>query len=157
TCPLVQRYMPRLAELDRTYRDRGVQVVSVNVGLDDSIQEMATQMVLHKAEFPFVKDVGGTCVRACGVRRTPEAVLIDAEHRLRYRGRIDDQYRLGGAARQANSSELRDAIEALLAGEEIPVTETPVDGCRITLPRHRPPTDKHTFHEHIRPILAKHC
>jgi thiol-disulfide isomerase/thioredoxin len=157
TCPLVQKYMPRLIELDRNYRDKGVQVVAVNVGLDDTIMDMATQMVLHGAEFPFVKDMDGNCVRACGVGRTPEAVVIDADHRLRYRGRIDNQYRLGGTARTADANELRDAIEALLAGQEIEVPETIVDGCKITLPTPPKPSGKFTYHGEIAQIVAKHC
>ena len=90
SCPLVGRYMPRLKALDDEFRDQGVQFVAVNVGPDDSIFDMATQAVEFDVPFPFVKDNGGSCVAACGVQRTPEVVVIDAEHRLRYRGRIDD-------------------------------------------------------------------
>lgn len=157
TCPLVQKYLPRLNELDREYREKGVQIVAVNVGLDDTIMEMATQMVLHGCEFPFVKDMDGNCIRACGVERTPEAVLIDSDYRLRYRGRIDDQYRLGGTAPATGSTELRDAIEAVLAGKEVEVTETLVDGCRITMPTTPKGTGKFTYHGHIASIIAKHC
>lgn len=157
TCPLVQKYLPRLKELDAEYRDRGIKVVAVNVGVSDSIVAMAAQAVNHEAGFPFVKDRDGSCVRACGVERTPEVVLIDAEHHLRYRGRIDDQYRLSGAAPSATRTELKNAIESLLNDRPIEVSETPVDGCRITLSARNSSPTPVTYHEHVAPLIRQHC
>jgi hypothetical protein len=157
TCPLVQRYLPRLKALDEEFRDQGVQFVAVNVGPEDSVFDMATQAVEFDVPFPFVKDVGGSCVAACGVERTPEAVVIDADHRLRYRGRIDNSYRLGGVTPGPSTSGLRDAIVSLLAGDEIAVSETPVDGCLITRASDAPPSKKYTYSEHIAPIMKQHC
>jgi hypothetical protein len=157
TCPLVQRYLPRLKALDEEFRDQGVQFVAVNVGPEDSVFDMATQAVEFDVPFLFVKDVDGSCVAACGVDRTPEVVVIDADHRLRYRGRIDNSYRLGGATPGPTTSELRDAIVSLLAGDEIAVSETPVDGCLITRASALPPSTKYTYAEHVAPIVKKHC
>jgi thiol-disulfide isomerase/thioredoxin/mono/diheme cytochrome c family protein len=157
TCPLVQRYFPRLKALDQEFRDRGVQFVAVNVGPQDSVFDMATQAVKFDVPFPFVKDVDGSCVAACGVERTPAAVVIDADHRLRYRGRIDNNYRLGGTSPAAVTSELRDAIAALLAGDQIAVAETPVDGCLITKSAAAKPSEAYTYTEHIAPLVKQHC
>ena len=96
SCPVVQRYLPVLRTMEKDYRGKGAPFVAINVGVDDSILAVATQAVQHDMEFPFVKDADGSCVASLGVRRTPEVVVLDAERRLRYRGRIDDQYRLGG-------------------------------------------------------------
>ena len=38
TCPLAQKYWPKLKRLEEQYREEGVQFVSVNVGGDDEIQ-----------------------------------------------------------------------------------------------------------------------
>ena len=54
SCPLVQRYLPTLKELEKAYRARGVQFLAVNVGPDDSIVAMASQAVRQDVEFPFV-------------------------------------------------------------------------------------------------------
>jgi thiol-disulfide isomerase/thioredoxin len=155
-CPLVQRYMPTLTRLEQDYRTKGVQFLVVNAG-DDAIVAMAAQAVRHEAAFPFVKDADGTCVRALGVRRTPEAVVLDAARRLRYRGRIDDQYRLGGTRAEPTRHDLREALDAVLAGRDVAVKETPVDGCLITLPEPRPPAGPVTFADHVSPLLRKHC
>lgn len=157
TCPLVQRYWPRLKELEAEYRDQGVQFLAVNVGADDSILDVAAQGVEFDVPFPLVKDVDGEVVAACGVSRTPEVAVIDAERRLRYRGRIDNQIRLGGTKAGAVRHELRDAIEDLLADRPIGVAETPVDGCLITLAAQPKSDAALTYYEHIAPLMTKHC
>src|SRR6185436_7068352 len=114
-CPLVKRYLPRLKELSKQYNDKNVQFIAVDVGPDDSIKEIAYQAMEHGVEFPFVKDVDGECARALGVIRTPEVVVLDAGRKIRYRGRIDNQYRLGGVAPLVDREDLKEAIEDVLA------------------------------------------
>jgi len=157
TCPLAQRSWPKLARLERDYRDRGVQFLAVNVGIEDSIPDIAQQAIDYGVEFPFVKDADHSCVRATGVERTPEVVVLDRARRLRYRGRIDDQLRLGGTRPAASRDDLREALDDLLAGREVALPETPVDGCLITAPAERPPRTDLTFHEHVEPLLQRHC
>jgi len=156
SCPLVERYLPTLRAMEKEYRDRGVQFVALNAAAEDSVVAMATQAVQHEAEFPFAKDPGGACARTLGVRRTPEAVVLDAEKRLCYRGRIDDQYRLGGVRKEPTSRDLKDAIDAVLAGRPVANPETPVDGCPITFPAVRKARAL-TYAEHVAPVLQKHC
>ena len=55
-----------------------------------------------RSRFLSSKDFGGACGRSLGVKRTPEVVVIDSEKHLRYRGRIDDQYRLGGVRKEGD-------------------------------------------------------
>jgi thiol-disulfide isomerase/thioredoxin len=156
TCPIAQRYLPALNAMEKEYRDKGVQFVAVNAAEEDTVIAMATQAVKFEVEFPFVKDFGGACAKALGVTRTPEAVVLDAERRIAYRGRIDDQFRLGGARTEPTVRELKDALDAVLVGKNVAVPETEVDGCRISFPKERKPRDV-TFAEHVAPILQKHC
>ena len=156
SCPLVQRYYPTLQALAKEYAGKDVQFIAVNSSQEDSIVAMATQAVKYDVDFPFVKDFGGVCARALGVRRTPEAIVLDGEKRLCYRGRIDDQYRLGGARKEPTSHDLLDALDAVLAGRKVARAETEVDGCAITFPKERKPKDV-TFAEQVAPILKKHC
>jgi hypothetical protein len=104
-----------------------------------------------------VKDVDGACVKALGVKRTPEVVVLDSERRIRYRGRIDDQHRLGGARASATRHDLKEAVSEILAGREVSVKETPVDGCLITIPKGENASKSVTYAEHVAPILMKHC
>jgi thiol-disulfide isomerase/thioredoxin len=156
SCPLVQRYLPTLRTLAREYADKGVQFVAMDPAAEDSIIAMATQAVEHDVDFPFVKDAEATCARALGVRRTPEAVVLDRERRLCYRGRIDDQYRLGGTRTAPSTHDLQDALDFVLAGKKVANPETEVDGCPITFPKPHKPRDV-SYAEHVAPILQKHC
>jgi hypothetical protein len=157
-CPLVQRTLPKLIDLDARFRPRGVQFVAVNVGAGQSIRDMAAQAIEFEAAFPFVKDGDLSCVQALGVTRTPEVAVLNAERKLVYRGRVDDQLRLGGARPEPTRRDLELALEELLAGQPISVAETPVDGCLITPPAsatndHPPPT----FYRDVLPILQTRC
>src|SRR5260370_11002696 len=136
-CPLVQRYLPRLQELSLHYREQGVRFIAVNVGPEDSLKEIAYQAIEHGAEFPFLKDFDGQCARALGATRTPQIVLLDAEKKIRYRGRIANQYRLGAGKPSVDRADLKEAIEDLLSGRKVRVKETVVDGCAITFPEVR--------------------
>src|SRR5262249_4173644 len=154
SCPLVQRYLPTWQALANEHK--AVQFAAVNSADEDSIIAMATQAVRHDVSFPFVKDSGGACARALGVRRTPEVVVLDGEKRLRYRGRIDDQYRLSGVRKEPTTHDLKDALVAVLAGRKVANPETEVGGCPTTCAKPRPPKDV-PYAEHVGPILQKHC
>jgi thiol-disulfide isomerase/thioredoxin len=156
SCPVAQRYLPTLQSLEKEYRGKDVQFVAVNSAEEDTLIAMATQSVKHEIEFPFVKDFDASVARAVGATRTPEAVVLDGEKRLCYRGRIDDQFRLRGVRDKPTATELKDAIDAVLAGKKVTTPETEVDGCAITFPKERKPKDV-TFAVDVAPILAKHC
>lgn len=156
-CPLVAKYLPVLDRLERTYRDKGVQVVAVNCGSHDTIAAMADQAVEFGIEFPFVKDRDCATADALGVTRTPEVAILDGKRTLRYRGRIDDQYRPGGQRASPSRRDLVEALDEVLAGKEVTVATTPVDGCVVVRPGEVKDDRTVTYAEHVAPILAKHC
>ncbi|MBS0204066.1 MAG: redoxin family protein [Planctomycetes bacterium] len=158
SCPLVRRSIPKLIELDSRYGPQDVQIVAVNVGSDDTIRDMAAQAIELEAHFPFVKDVNLSCAKALGVTRTPEVAVLNADKKLVYRGRIDDQLRLGGARPEPTRRDLEEALREILDGRAVAVAETPVDGCVIESPP-SPPTDLPipTYHGDVAPILQRRC
>src|SRR6185295_18676440 len=99
----------------------------------DPLREVAYQAVKVDAEFPFAKDFKGDAVKALGASRAGEVVVLDSEKKLRYRGRVDNQFRLSGDKPEVGREDLRMAIDDLLAGREMAVAETAVDGCLISL------------------------
>src|SRR6185295_7072884 len=157
SCPLAQRYLPRLKDLSTQYRERGVQFISVNVGPDDSVKEVAYQALQQGIDFPFVKDFDGESVRALGAQRTPEVIVFDAQHKLRYRGRIDSQYRLSGVKPSPGREDLKEALEDILAGRKVRVKETPVDGCAITVREPNRSESSLTYAKDVAPLLNKNC
>ena len=156
-CPLVRRYIPRLGELAIKSRDRGVAFVAVNVGADDTIREMAAQAVDLESPLIFVKDYDHSCVRAVGVTKTPEVVVLDAQRTLRYRGRIDDQLRIGGTRPVATRHDLEQALDEILEGRAVSVPETLADGCLITVPAPLKLEPGVTWATSIASIVHKRC
>lgn len=157
-CPLVKRSMPKLIDIDTRFGSRNVQVVAVNVGVDDTIRDMAAQAIEFEASFPFVKDTDLSCVRALGIDRTPEVAVLNADRVLVFRGRIDDQFRLGGSRPDPSRRDLEEALNELLEGKKISVAETPVDGCLITHPQDVAKDGPvPTFYKDIAPVLNKRC
>lgn len=156
SCPLAKRYIPRLVELEAEYAERGVRFLLVNVGAGDGVVEMASQAVEAGVSFPVGKDFDGSLARALGARRTPEVCVLDGERRLRYRGRVDEQYRLGGVRPDRGREYLREALEDLLAGGEVRTPQTEVDGCPISAQRAPDPGREVTWRD-AGPIVERAC
>lgn len=157
TCPLAQKYWPKLKRLNEEYRSQHVQFVSINATEGDRISEIAQQAIDFGIEFPVVRDSDGSCARTLGVERTPEAVILDAQRKLRYRGRIDNQYRLGGSRPDVTEDDLVRALNDVLQDRPVTQSETAVDGCRITLPTAPKLETPVTFYDHVMPLFQKHC
>jgi thiol-disulfide isomerase/thioredoxin len=78
-------------------------------------------------EFPYLYDGETQAVtKAYGAKATPHTFLFDRERKLRYTGRIDD-----GEVGPISKHDLRDAIEAVLSGGEVPTKTTRVFGCSV--------------------------
>lgn len=156
-CPLAKLYAGRLAELDRQYRDQGVQIIGINANQQDSLVEIAGYARKHDVEFPVLKDAGGKVAEQFGATRTPEAFVLDADRVVRYRGRIDDQYGVGVSRDEATVFFLKDAVDALLAGTPVALARTEAVGCLISPPRDTVVEGEVTYAEHVAPIINEHC
>ncbi len=131
-CPYVLAWEGRLNDLARTYADRGVRIVAVSSNDADAYPADSFEaMVEHAREagyvFDYLYDASQDVARALGSERTPEAFVYDADRALVYHGALDDNRDEDAVT----THYLRDAIEAALAGETPPVTETPPVGCTV--------------------------
>lgn len=174
-CPIVNKTLPKLKELYAQYVLKDVAFLCINVGPNDTLQTMASQAIEYDAPWSFVKDYEARSAVVLGVQRTPEFVILNKESEICYRGRFDDQFRLGGARPSATRADLRLALDEVLEGKTVSVPQTPVDGCLITFPNQDEnglpegktqsaeptqapvPGDQWTFHEHIAPIVFESC
>jgi len=157
SCQIAQRYLPRLQELNDKYETQGITFVAVYNSQDETPRDMAAHGLDAGLSFPLVWDEEQKCTQALGIERVPQVVLLDANKKVVYSGRIDDQYRTGGVQPRVGRHDLAEAIDELLAGKPISVTETTIDGCRVT--SWQPPKFDHevTFHEHVEAVLQKRC
>ncbi len=156
-CPLVRRYMPRLNELHARFRGSDVAFVTINVGAGETLRDIASQAIEYECPWIFVRDFDLSCAKALGVTRTPEAVVLDADLALRYRGRIDDQHRVSGSRSQPSRNDLQTAIEEVLAGTPVTVSETEPDGCLITEPPKLTLEDHVTWSSSVADIIYRRC
>ena len=148
-CPLAELYAPRLAELDREFRARGVAFVGINSNAHDSEAQIADQVRKHGISFPVLKDAGNVVADSALVERSPEVIVLDGRARICYRGAIDDQYGQGTRKPTATHHYLKDALEAIVAGRPVAVKATAVAGC--LLDRVEPKTIKVNTKARIRP------
>lgn len=133
-CPLSELYAARLAELGREYRPRGVQFVGVLSTPGSTPARLAEFAQAHATGFPLLRDPDGRVARSYGVGRVPEAVVLDAARAVRYRGRVDDQFAVGGRKPQPTRRDLAEAVDEVLAGRPVSRPRVEGTGCVIAAP-----------------------
>lgn len=163
-CPLATLYTPRLIEMSEKYAEQGVVFWGVNSNRQDSVTEIASYVRRHNVSFPMLKDLRQQIADSVGATRTPQVVVVDGEHRIRYRGRIDDQFGFIKSDRNKNyqktepeNNDLVAALDALLAGKVVPNSETELAGCLIGRDREPAVDADVTYTKHIAPILNANC
>lgn len=133
-CPFVKHVADGLAQLARDYMPRGVAVVGINSNDAAAHPQDSPEQMVHEAEqrgyeFPYLYDEGQEVAKAYGAACTPDFFLYDKSRKLVYRGQLD-------ASRPGNNvpvtgSDLRAALDALLAGKPLPEKQIPSIGCNI--------------------------
>ena len=132
-CPFVIGSEDRMNNLLADYRKRGVAMVAINSNETenhptDDLPHMIERAEQKGFEFPYLRDESQDVAKAYGALRTPHFYVFDAERKLRYTGRMDDNPRTPGGE---TTHELRDAIDDLLAGREVAVPLTNPIGCNV--------------------------
>lgn len=139
-CPTSHAVEARLKKLLADYKGKGFGLVAINpnnpIGLrpdelgyskyNDSFAEM--KLYAKEADFDYLYD-GETqaTAKAYGCLATPHVFIFDKERKLRYQGRFDDSRFKDETT--VTSPDARNAVEALLAGKQVPVIETKPHGC----------------------------
>ena len=156
-CPLAKLYGKRLAELSTEFDSQDVTFIGVNANRQDSLTELAAYGRRYQIEFPLLKDTTGEVAQEFGATRTPEVFVLDRSRQVLYQGRIDDQYGVGYSRSKPEREDLREAIEAALAGRQIELVKTEAVGCLIGKPREPDPNSPVTYSNQIARVLQKHC
>ncbi|MAI32068.1 MAG: thiol-disulfide isomerase [Rhodopirellula sp.] len=156
-CPLAKLYSARLETLAQQYRNHGLTVIGFCSNAQDSQQDVTDFVHQHALTFPVFKDTRHRVADQLKAVRTPEVFLLDHEQRVVYWGRIDDQYAIGIKKAKPQRSDLKIAIDETLAGNKVSIPIAESVGCHIGRLEIPVPTADLTFHEHIIPLLRKHC
>ena len=155
-CPISNAYSPTLKRLSADFPADRLRLIGVCVDPDLSDADVSAHARDFGLSYPVVRDRSGLLAAKLGATITPEAFVIDDGGRVRYHGRIDDQFAARGKA-NANpvTHELNDAITAVLAGRDVAVEHVAAVGCPIPDPPRRgaPPT----YARDVAPVLRKNC
>ena len=132
-CPYVRAWEDRMIAIQRDYAVQGVALVAINSNdatkyPEDDMEHMKTRAAERGFNFPYLRDDSQAVARAYGGTHTPHVFLLDADGVLRYRGAIDDNYENPDAVQR---SYLRDALDAVLAGQSPATATTQAVGCTI--------------------------
>lgn len=132
-CPAAIGSEDRLVALCREYQPKGVAVIAINANEDqnhptDSFEHMKVRAREKAFPFPYLRDESQKTALAYGALRTPHFYVFDDQRKLRYTGRMDDN---PYDAAKAKRHDLREALDALLAGRKPPVELTNPIGCNV--------------------------
>jgi peroxiredoxin len=131
-CPYALAWHDRIVQVARDYRDRGVRLLAINSNdasryPRDSIEAMRQRVAAEDWPMPYLHDQSQEVARAYGAKTTPDVFVLDSARRLRYRGAPDSDY----DDETLDAQWLREALDAVLAGQEPAVAETQPVGCSI--------------------------
>lgn len=132
-CPVAEAYEDRLVTIARDYAPRGVRMVAINPNDDrgypeDSLENMKVRAREKGFPFPYLRDDPQDVARAYDAGCTPEPFVFDRDRKLVYEGRIDDDWK---DASKVTRHDLREALDATLAGRALPFEPVPAMGCSI--------------------------
>jgi len=126
-CPVSNAYNERMEKLAEDYKAKGIAVIGINSNVKEDAEAVKAHAAEHKLTFPILKDPGNKIADKLGASVTPEAYFVDQNNKLLYHGRIDNSRN----ADQIETSDLRNALDASLAGKAIEKTEAKAFGCTI--------------------------
>jgi peroxiredoxin len=132
-CPLSNGYAPEMNRIAEAYAPRGVLVYAVQGDTTIPDEEVRRHAHDYGYRFPALLDPRQILARHTGATVTPEAVVLSADGAVLYLGRIDNRVEDFGKTRiAATAFDLRDALDAVLAGRPVPHPRTRALGCAIT-------------------------
>ena len=142
-CPYVKHVAPELVRLANDYQDKELEIVAIQSNdvenyPDDSPENMQTEAKKRGYAFPYLYDESQIVAVRFTAACTPDFFLFDRDHRLAYRGRLDEtrptRVESGvyvSSEIEPNGHDLRAALDAVLAGEKPDENQLPSMGCNI--------------------------
>jgi peroxiredoxin len=133
-CPYVKHVADELARLGNEYQRRGVGVVAISSNDSttypaDSPERMVAEAEERGYQFPYLYDETQAVARAYRAACTPDFYVFDGHQRLAYRGQLDDSRPESGIP--VTGKDLRAALDAVLAGQQVSDTQRASLGCNI--------------------------
>jgi peroxiredoxin len=126
-CPVSNDYNSRMAALYKDYHEKNVAFLAINSNKQESLEEITQHSQKNGFQFPVLKDPDNGIADRFNAQVTPEIFVLNSDFDILYHGRIDDSQRES----EIKSSDLRNALEEILAGKPVSRKETKAFGCSI--------------------------
>ncbi len=158
-CPIVRNGAPTLRAIRDEYRDKGVTFFMLNPQPQDDRDSVAAEAAEFGYDFPILMDEAQLVAESLGVDRTSETFVIDpGSMQVLFRGPIDDRLGYETQKPEAQHHYLKDALDAVLAGQEVAMADSEAPGCLINFPAR----DEHrqagiSYTDDIAPLLEEKC
>ncbi|MFN5920890.1 MAG: redoxin domain-containing protein [Bacteroidota bacterium] len=131
-CPLCQNYTKTLNAFHQTYASKQIALVAIVPGKAYTSKQVADFARTYKVKFSVFIDENKKLTRYFKATITPEAFLFVPDKGLVYAGRIDNwAYAPGRKRTIVTEHDLRNALDAYVAGKPVPVSKTKAGGCFI--------------------------
>lgn len=135
-CPFAKAYEERIIALDKKYAALNFSVVAINSNdasdyEDESMENMKKRATEKGYTFPYLQDATQAVAKAFGATRTPQVFVLrneNAKFTVQYIGTIDDNYQDPAGVTKRY---VEDAVNNILAGKPVVVTQTKAVGCAI--------------------------
>ena len=132
-CPYVIPKIETMKALQTRFQDQSVQLVGINSNdpvnyPDDSFENMKVFAQEHQLNFPYLFDESQEVAKAYDAVCTPDPFVFNQERKLIYQGRFDDMLSTEGTP---TTTDMADAIEAILIGNQPKTDFLPSQGCSI--------------------------
>jgi peroxiredoxin len=156
SCPIGNLYLPDLIAAQKQF-DGKLQIIGINSNSGDTPEKIAAHAREFELNFPVLCDSRQAVADLLGTERTAEVFLLDRQRVIRYHGRIDDRYDYTTKRQEAERSDLKEAVQELLAGKEVSIPETKTTGCLISRPRRRTSAGEVTYAKQVSRIIQNKC
>jgi peroxiredoxin len=132
-CPVANSYVPEMNRIHDAYTVRGVLFLAVETDNAASEDAVARYAAAYRYAYPMLLDPHQALVRLADAAIVPQVAVFSPDGRRLYLGRIDNRVEDFGKQRyQATEADLRQALDAVLAGKQPPHATTKSIGCAIT-------------------------
>ena len=132
-CPYVKAVMDRFVAFQEKYKERGVQLIGINPNdtvtyPQDSFDNMKLFAEEYKMNFPYLIDETQETARNYDAVCTPDIYVYDKDRKLKYRGRLDDNWQ---DEKSVTTNDLEKAVKLILQGKDVDFKQIPSMGCSI--------------------------
>lgn len=133
-CPYVKHIQTNLVQVAKEYQAKGISFVAISANDADAYpadgpQQMQLEAKKYHYSFPYLYDETQAVAKAYQAACTPDFFVFDKDLRCIYRGRFDSS--TPGNAQPVTGADLRQVLDAALAGHPIDQNQQASLGCNI--------------------------